>query len=90
MLSLVTAFIENVRVITSEAYVTMASSPAIEMIFGDYNKELYDEYGLFAYGGYNGIGISDFEYSLLEIINKNLEFKQIGRASCRERVWSRV
>ncbi len=35
MLSLVTAFIENVRVITSEAYVTMASSPAIEMIFGD-------------------------------------------------------
>ncbi len=75
MLSLVTAFIENVRVITSEAYVTMASSPAIEMIFGDYNKELYDEYGLFAYGGYNGIGISDFEYSLLEIINKNLEFK---------------
>lgn len=75
MLSLVTAFIENVRVITSEAYVTMASGSAIEMIFGDYNKELYDEYGLFAYGGYNGIGISDFEYRLLEIINKNLAFK---------------
>lgn len=75
MLSLVTAFIENVRVITSEAYVSMAAGTAIEMIFGDYNKELYDEYGLFAYGGYNGTGISDFEYRLLEIINKNLEFK---------------
>lgn len=75
ILSLVTAFIENVRVITSEAYVSIASDSAIEMIFGNYNKELYDEYGLFAYGGYNGIGISDFEYGLLEIINKNLEFK---------------
>lgn len=75
MLSLVTAFIENVRVITSEAYVSMAASSAIEMIFGNYNKELYDEYKLFAYGGYDGIGISDFESELTEIVNKNLEYK---------------
>lgn len=33
MLSLVTAFIEHVRVITSEAYVTVASGNAIEMVF---------------------------------------------------------
>lgn len=75
MLSLVTAFIENVRVVTSEAYVSVAASAAIEMLFGNYNKELYEEYGLFAYGGYDGISISGLESELLEIVNKNLEFK---------------
>lgn len=75
MLSLVTAFIENVRVVTSEAYVSMAANSAVEMIFGNYNKELYEEYGLFAYGGYDGIGISDFESELAEMINKNLAYK---------------
>ena len=44
MLSLVTVFIEHVRVITSEAYVTVASNNAVEMLLGNYNKELYDEY----------------------------------------------
>lgn len=78
MLSLVTVFIEHVRVITSEAYVTVASGNAVEMISGNYNKELYNEYGLFAYGGYNGIGLSDFEAGLVEIINKNLEYKPVG------------
>lgn len=75
MLSLVTAFIENVRVITSEAYVSMASDTALQMVFGNYNKELYDEYGLFAYGGYNGTGLSDFEAELEETVNKNLAYK---------------
>lgn len=78
MLSLVTVFIEHVRVITSEAYVTVASGNAVEMLLGDYNKELYDEYGLFAYGGYNGIGLSDFEAGLEKIVNKNLEYKPDG------------
>lgn len=78
MLSLVTVFIEHVRVITSEAYVTVATGNAVEMISGNYNKELYNEYGLFAYGGYNGIGLSDFEAGLSEIINKNLEYKPAG------------
>lgn len=78
MLSLVTVFIEHVRVITSEAYVTVASGNAVEMLLGNYNKELYDEYGLFAYGGYNGIGLSDFETALEEIVNKNLEYKPDG------------
>lgn len=75
MLSLVTAFIENVRVVTSESYVSVAADTAIQMVYGNYNKELYDEYGLFAYGGYNGFGLSDFESELAEIINKNLEYK---------------
>ena len=78
MLSLVTVFIEHVRVITSEAYVTVASNNAVEMLLGNYNKELYDEYGLFAYGGYNGTGLSDFETGLEEIVNNNLEYKPAG------------
>ena len=78
MLSLVTVFIEHVRVITSEAYVTVASNNAVEMLLGNYNKELYDEYGLFAYGGYNGTVLSDFETGLEEIVNNNLEYKPAG------------
>ena len=61
--------------VTSEAYVSVAASTAVQMVYGNYNKELYDEYGLFAYGGYNGYGLSDFEAELAEILNKNLEYK---------------
>ena len=53
----------------------MASDTAVQMVFGNYNKELYDEYGLFAYGGYNGMGLSDFEAELEETVNKNLAYK---------------
>ncbi len=75
MLSLVTAIIENVRVTTSNAYVAMAADSAMETVFGGYNKELYDEYGLFGYGGYNGIGVLDFEEELAAIIDINLKYK---------------
>ena len=75
MLSLVTAIIENVRVTTSEAYVAMAADSAMETVFGGYNKELYEEYGLFGYGGYNGMGILDFETELADIIDTNLKYK---------------
>lgn len=61
--------------VTSESYVSVAASTAIQMVYGNYNKELYDEYGLFAYGGYNGCGLSDFEAELAEIIKKNLAYK---------------
>jgi len=75
MLSLVTAFIENVRVTTSGAYVATAANSALEVVFGSYNKELYDEYGLFAYGGYDGTGVSELEHEVMEVINQNLKYK---------------
>lgn len=76
MLSLVTAIIENVRVTTSESYVSMAADSAMETVFGNYNKELYEEYGLFGYGGYNGMGALDFEAELADIIDINLKYKK--------------
>ena len=72
-MSLITAFIENVRVISSEGYVRMAADSAIEMTFGKYNKELYEEYNLFGYGGYNGIDIVDLEERFSKIVEKNLQ-----------------
>ena len=72
-MSLITAFIENVRVISSEGYVRMAADSAIEMTFGKYNKELYEEYNLFGYGGYNGIDIEDLEERFSKIVEKNLQ-----------------
>ncbi len=74
-LSLITAFIENVRVISSEGYVTVAADSGIETAFGNYNKELYDNYKLFGYGGYNGMGIADFEEELDEILGINTAYK---------------
>lgn len=32
-----------------------ASLSAEKTLFGDYNLELYKEYGLFGYGGYKGL-----------------------------------
>ncbi len=78
ILSLITAVIENVRVITSEAYVAAASSSAVKMAFGNYNKELYENYRLFAYGGYDGIGIGDLEAEIADIVNKNLVCRPSG------------
>ncbi|MCI5640974.1 MAG: DUF5702 domain-containing protein [Lachnospiraceae bacterium] len=68
LLSLVTVTLENVRVLTAKSYVEMGTEAAIRAAFGEYNRELYEEYGLFGYGGY---GQEDAN-SLLETIAENI------------------
>ena len=46
ILSLILAIFENTRIISSTGYMKNASLSAEKTLFGDYNLELYKEYGL--------------------------------------------
>lgn len=72
ILSLVLAIFEKTRIISSTGYMKNVSLSAEKTLFGDYNLELYKEYGLFGYGGYNGINSDDMCQEFNEIIRKNL------------------
>ena len=72
ILSLILAIFENTRIISSTGYMKNASLSAEKTLFGDYNLELYKEYGLFGYGGYNGIDYDDMCQEFREIVKKNL------------------
>lgn len=75
VLSIVTATFENVRFLTADAYVASAAKMAAMSVFGDYNRELYQEYGLFAYGGWDGKGSSTLSGDLLRDLSANLQTK---------------
>ena len=68
IMALITAVIENIRVLSSDAYVSVAADSAAETVMGDYNRELYEQYKLFGYGGYNGMGEMDINEEFMEIL----------------------
>ena len=72
ILSLILAIFENTRIISSTGYMKNASLSAEKTLFGDYNLELYKEYGLFGYGGYNGLDYDDMCQEFRGIVKKNL------------------
>ena len=71
--SLLGVVFENVRVMSSEGYVRAAAHSAAMTAFGDYNRELYQEYGLFAYGGFDGIDVDTLERELLQCLEENVQ-----------------
>lgn len=64
--------LENARVISSRGYMQVAADSAAMTLFGDYNSELYQEYGLFGYGGYDGIGQESIQEKFLQILEENI------------------
>lgn len=72
---LVLALFENTRIISSTGYVKNASVSAEKALFGDYNRELFREYSLFGYGGYNGISTTDIIDDFKDILINNLSVK---------------
>lgn len=72
---LVLIFFESARITASRGYIKNASSAAEKTLFGDYNAELFKEYGLFGYGGYNGISSIDMLDDLKKILLNNLAVK---------------
>ncbi len=64
---------ENVRVLSSEGYVRTAAYSAAMTVFGNYNKELYEQYGLFAYGGYSGKGTEELAEEFTGIVQNNIQ-----------------
>ena len=72
---LVLIFFESTRITASKGYIKNASSAAEKTLFGDYNMELFKEYGLFGYGGYNGISSIDMQDDFRKILLNNLAVK---------------
>lgn len=72
---LVLVLFENTRIISSKGYVKNISASAEKTLFGDYNRELFEEYGLLAYGGYNGISSLEMGEELKEILISDLAIK---------------
>ena len=63
---------ENVRSLISAGHVRTSAYSAAVTAFGDYNKELYREYGLFGYGGAEGKNVSDLEFAYQRVLFENL------------------
>lgn len=72
VLALVTVSIEHVRFLTVDSHVLLAADSAVMTVYGNYNKELYEEYGFFAYGGYHGIASDELLTEFQETLEKNL------------------
>lgn len=64
--------IDSARVLSSDGYFRVAARSAAMTVFGDYNRELYEQYGFFVYGGYDGIGADDLNADFLTLLEKNL------------------
>lgn len=63
---------DSVRNLSSVGYVRAAAVSAAATVFGEYNRELYEEYGLFAYGGANGKDVEDLEDAYQRILTENI------------------
>lgn len=73
--SLLGVAFENVRVLSSQGYMRTAAYAAAMTVFGNYNKELYEEYGFFAYGGYDRKGRDDLAEDFNEVLVQNIQAK---------------
>ena len=69
---LISAFIEITRIKTAESYSAVAAKASVICAFGSYNKELRDDYHLYAYGGFDGKNYMDLQFFLNEILADNL------------------
>lgn len=88
ILAVVTAAFENVRVLSGDAYLRSAAEAAMVSVFGDYNRELYQTYGLFGYGGYDGLGVSELSRAIQTDINHNIQ--TVPEKSDIESKWKKV
>lgn len=70
--SLVGVAFENARILSAAGYMRVAAHSAAMTVFGAYNRELYRDYGLFAYGGCNGKEAEDLAEEFTDILIENV------------------
>lgn len=88
ILAVVSAAFENVRVLSGDAYLRSAAEAAVVSVFGDYNKELYQFYGLFGYGGHDGLGVSELSRAIQTNINHNIQ--TVPEESVTKDIWKKA
>lgn len=64
--------LDSARFFGSRGYVKASAYGAQVAMYGNYNRELYENYGLFAYGGYGGLGETDWCEEYKQILLQNL------------------
>lgn len=64
--------LDSARFFGSGGYMKVSAYGADVALYGNYNRELYQDYGLFAYGGYDGIGQADWIEEYEQILFKNI------------------
>lgn len=64
--------LDSARFFGAGGYVKVSAHGAAVAVYGNYNRELFQEYALFGYGGYNGIGESDWTEEFEQILIRNL------------------
>lgn len=72
LFALTGAALDSARYFGSGGYVTTSAYGADVAVYGEYNRELFTEYGLFGYGGCNGKGGEDWLERYEEILSDNL------------------
>lgn len=72
LFALTGATLDSARYFSSGGYVRSSAYGADIAIYGEYNRELFTEYGLFGCGGFNGKGESDWLDRYQEILQENL------------------
>lgn len=73
LFALIGAVIDSARYFGSGGYVKASAYGADVAVYGQYNRELFSEYGLFGYGGFDGQGDGDWTADYKDILLKNLQ-----------------
>jgi hypothetical protein len=73
LFALTGAALDSARFFSSKGYVLASAYGGEVAMYGRYNRELYENYGLFAYGGYDGLDTGDWQEEFLEILRENLQ-----------------
>ena len=79
LFTLTGAALDSARYFGSGGYVTTSAYGADVAVYGEYNRELFTEYGLFGYGGCNGKGCGDWLERYEEILSDNLRERPVSR-----------
>ncbi|MEE3392220.1 MAG: DUF5702 domain-containing protein [Lachnospiraceae bacterium] len=71
MLFFIFAMIDMTRYTAGSSYVKTSADNAAMSLFGDYDRELFSDYHLLMYGGYDGIDQTDVMLSLKSLMTDN-------------------
>lgn len=83
------AVLDSTRVFSSDGYVSVSAYGADVAMFGKYNRELFQEYQLFGYGGYEGRTEEDWIAEYENILLKNLTERPEGSADGEQSLWKK-
>jgi hypothetical protein len=67
--------IDSARYFGSQGYLSLTGHNAAVMTFGNYNRELWEQYGLFGYRGFNGMSLRQWEEEFMKNMKAGLASK---------------